>query len=203
MDEISSKGERTREGILHAAHQLFLQNGFHGTSMRQIAQEAGIAVGGIYNHFASKDDIFVAVLVAHHPIHDILPALSTAQGENVEDFLRDAARRMVESFGNRPEFLNLMFIELVEFNAQHIPGLFQEIFPQVLVFAQRFLRGINELRPIPLSILVRAFVGLFFSYVITKIMLGNQLAAEQGQENDFDYFVDIFLHGILLDNKEV
>ena len=54
MEESSTKGERTRQEILQSAHQLFLKNGYHGTSMRQIAEGAGIAVGGIYNHFASK-----------------------------------------------------------------------------------------------------------------------------------------------------
>ncbi len=44
---VVSKGELTRASILEGAYQLFLQQGYHGTSMRQIAEEAGIALGGI------------------------------------------------------------------------------------------------------------------------------------------------------------
>src|SRR3989304_1770278 len=84
MVESSTKGEHPRQEILRSAHQLFLKNGFHGTSMRQIALEARIAVGGIYNHFASKDEIFLAVLSDRHPIFDLLPVLSAAEGKDIE-----------------------------------------------------------------------------------------------------------------------
>jgi len=200
IDESSTKGERTRQEILHSAHQLFLKNGFHGTSMRQIAQGAGIAVGGIYNHFASKDKIFMAVLSARHPIFDILPALNAAEGQDIESFVRDAASKMVEVVQGRPDFLNLMFIELVEFNAQHVPQLFQTFFPQALSFVQRFFDGRQELRPVPIPVLLRAFLGLFFSYVITDILMGDLMPPDM-DKNALDYFADIFLHGILAEGN--
>jgi AcrR family transcriptional regulator len=196
LAETSIKGEHTRQEILDSAHQLFLKNGYHGTSMRQIAKGAGIAVGGIYNHFASKDEIFMAVLAAHHPIYDILPALNAAEGQDVESFVRDAAIKMVDIVRGRPEFLNLMFIELVEFNARHIPQLFQTFFPQALAFVQRFFEHRQELRSIPIPVLLRAYVGLFFSYVITDILMGDQMPADMA-ENSLEAFVDIYLHGIL------
>lgn len=191
-----ARGARTRLAIIEAAYHTFLLRGFHGASMRQIAAEAGIAVGGIYNHFKSKDDIFVAVLVEHHPYTDVLPAFEAAQGETIEAFVHDAARRLVGDTGERRAFLNLMFIELVEFNGHHVPQLFQVIFPQALQFARRFFEGRPELRPIPLPIILRAFVGLFFSYLITELLIGAQFSPElQGEV--LDGFVDIFLHGIL------
>ena len=45
------KGEHTRGSIINAAHSLFANQGYAATSMRQIAEEAGLALGGIYNHF--------------------------------------------------------------------------------------------------------------------------------------------------------
>jgi AcrR family transcriptional regulator len=196
LAETSIKGEHTRQEILRSAHQLFLKNGYHGTSMRKIAQGAGVAVGGIYNHFASKDEIFMTVLSTQHPIYDILPALNAAEGRDVESFVRDAAIKMVDIVRGRPDFLNLMFIELVEFNAQHVPQLFQTFFPQALAFVQRFFEHRHELRPIPLPVLLRAYIGLFFSYVITDILMGNQMPADMA-ENSLEAFVDIYLHGIL------
>ena len=198
-DETVTKGERTRAEILAATYKLLIERGFHGTSMRQIAREAGIALGGIYNHFSSKDDIFLAVLLERHPYFHVIPVLKTAQGETVEELVQDAARRMVALLGGeRTDFLNLMFIELVEFRGQHVPQLFTIMFPEVLAFAQRFVTGKDELRSIPLPVVVRAFIGLFFSYIITDILLEKQMPPEM-EQNALDYFIDIYLHGILKD----
>jgi AcrR family transcriptional regulator len=196
-DLTAARGEQTRQDILLAAHQLFLSNGYHGTSMRKIADKAGIALGGIYNHFPSKEELFLEVLIRFHPIFDVLPALANAEGETVAELVNDAAQRLVSNIEKRIDFLNLLFIELVEFNGQHLPRLFHFAFPQIMAFAQRALQDRPELRPIPLPILLRAFIGLFFSYVMTDILIGEQLSVEF-RENSLEYFVDMFLHGILV-----
>lgn len=193
---IVTKGELTRGDIVEAAYRLFMKQGYHGTSMRQIAQAAGIALGGIYNHFSSKEEIFLAVLHDHHPYYEVLPAMNAAQGDKVEDFVRDAAKRMVGTLEKRQDFLNLVFIELVEFKGQHIPYLFDIVYPQLMEFAGRFLEDRDRLRPIPVPLLLRAYIGLFFSYVITDLLIGQKMPPEM-QAGALDHFVDIYLHGIL------
>ena len=192
----ASRGERTKTEIVRAALGLFRDNGYHGTSMRAIARQAGMAVGGIYNHFSSKEEIFRSVLLEFHPYKEVIPALREARGDTLERFVRDAATRMVVGFGQPVDFLNLVFIELVEFNGKHIPDLFQAIYPQLEEFGQRFMQESQQLRPIPLPVLLRSFIGLFFSYVMTGLILSDQMPAEM-QDHAFDDFVDIYLHGIL------
>jgi AcrR family transcriptional regulator len=201
-DETITKGERTRTEIISAAYRLFMARGYHGTSMRQVAREAGIALGGIYNHFSSKDDLFEAVLLSHHPYSQVLPAMKAAKGDNIADFVRDAAHRMVAGLEGRPDFLNLMFIELVEFRGRHVPLIFETIYPEVLVFARRFQEQSGHLRPIPFPILLRAFLGLFFSYVLTELFMGQRMP-EAMRQGALDQFVDIFLHGILIPEPSV
>lgn len=195
--ETLTQGEQTKSEITQVAYRLFLEQGYHGTSMRQIAQKSGIALGGIYNHFESKEQIFTDVIVAHHPYFDVVPALQSAQGETVEEFVRDAAARMINNMDDRLDFLKLMFIELVEFDGQHIPQIFDSFFPEVLEFAQRFASDRSELRDIPALILVRAFIGLFFSFFMTEILIGQFMPPELG-ENTLDYFIDIYLHGVVV-----
>ena len=72
-EQIQRRGEQTRQAIIQAAHDLFLQQGYHGTSMRQIARNAEIALGGLYNHFASKEEVFEAVFLEYHPYHEVIP----------------------------------------------------------------------------------------------------------------------------------
>jgi len=191
-----TKGERTRAILLDAAKRLFVSKGYHGTSMREIADEAGLALGGIYNHFGNKEDIFVGVLMERHPFLVVMPALQAAQGQTVETLLRDAAQRMLAELSQNQDFLNLMFIELVEFEAKHIPRLFEMFFPPLMQFALRLEAARGPLRDIPLPIVLRSFLGLFFSYFITDLIMGSQMPVAM-KTGAFDHFIGIYLHGIL------
>ena len=191
-----TKGELTRSSIIQAAHGLIISQGYHGTSMRQIAHETGIALGGIYNHFASKEEIFVAVLEAYHPYRDLLPLLETTQEESVADFIHVAANSMVSSLKKRPDLLNLIFIESVEFNNRHFPKLFDVFYPKFDAMFQHFAEEQSSLRNIPTPMFVRAFVGMFFSLYMTEMMWGEHFPKEM-KENTLEHFIDIYLHGIL------
>ena len=77
-EEISpreSKGERTARRILDVAEDLFAQQGYEGTSLRQIAAGAGIKEPGLYNHFAGKQALYEAVL--HRALNPMVEAMST------------------------------------------------------------------------------------------------------------------------------
>ncbi len=54
--------ERTRARLLGAAQRLFIAQGFHGTSVEEIAEAAGYTRGAFYSNFEDKDDIFLALL---------------------------------------------------------------------------------------------------------------------------------------------
>jgi len=103
---------------------------------------------------------------------------------------------MVYSLEQQPDFLKMMFIEIVEFNGVHVPSMVKTIYPQILPFLQRFISEEDKLRDIPVPVLFRSFVGLFFSYYITGLMLGNT-DLPIFQEGSLEQFVDIFLHGVL------
>lgn len=50
-----------REAIVQAAIACFIDKGFHGTSMRDIAQQASVSLGNLYNHFDSKEALIAEV----------------------------------------------------------------------------------------------------------------------------------------------
>ncbi len=152
------KGETTRLAIEEAAMELFLEQGYAATSMRQIADKVGLALGGIYNHFSSKDEIFEAIIIDQHPYRQILPAILAAEGETLEEFFRNAFHIIVSEFGQRPEYMNLMFIELVEFKGRHGSLLLREIAPKVLPVFERIVKGRKGLRVTNPALLMRAFM---------------------------------------------
>ncbi|MDI6769243.1 MAG: TetR/AcrR family transcriptional regulator [Anaerolineales bacterium] len=104
-DTFLSKGERTRQAVMDAAYELFLEKGYAATSMRQIAERAGLALGGIYNHFPNKEAIFGELVLDRHPYRQVLPILLKTPADDPERFVRSAAQAMVDELGRRPDFI--------------------------------------------------------------------------------------------------
>jgi TetR/AcrR family transcriptional regulator len=53
---------RTVQAILEAAEEKFLEHGFHGTTVEEIADAADVSVGSIYVHFQSKEGLYLALI---------------------------------------------------------------------------------------------------------------------------------------------
>ncbi len=56
------KGDKRREQILQTAVNLFSQRGFKGTTTKEIARAAGVSEAMVFRHFATKDELYGAIL---------------------------------------------------------------------------------------------------------------------------------------------
>ncbi len=84
--------ESKREEIAGVALDLFLQEGFHAATTREVARRAGVSVGGLFTYFASKENILVYII--------------TREQERAETELLNALDEQVERAKldtNRPE----------------------------------------------------------------------------------------------------
>jgi AcrR family transcriptional regulator len=84
---VSLKGAETRKAILDASEILFARHGYHGTSLRDIAHQAGVRLSLVHYHFGNKSDIFSAAMDRKI---DALLGVVTASFEAAD---RDAASR--------------------------------------------------------------------------------------------------------------
>ena len=91
--------EKKREQIILAAIKLFAKKGFHKSTLRELAEEAGISQGNIYDYVGSKEDIF---FLLHEYMNTIAEDGLNGSIEHVEDPL-EKLKRMIRS-----EF-NLMY----------------------------------------------------------------------------------------------
>ncbi len=98
LEEPLEQPVSTRDRILDIAMDLFIEQGFDKTSLREIADQLGFSKAAIYYHFASKDEILLAL---HMRLHEI-------------------GRRAMERFGETPAGLEAW--------AQLLDGLIDEIF---------------------------------------------------------------------------
>lgn len=186
----------TLSRIRDAALQLFLEQGYHGTSMRQIARRAGVAPAAIYNYLASKEALFVDLLSDLLPHRAMLRAMSEASGDSVEQLVGDATRRVAEVLADQDPNLRLMFIELLEFQGRHAGFLAEELLPGALAFMRRLQQADGRLQPYSPMIIARAFFGLLMSYAVT-VTFFRQVGMVEFRQDDLTDFGNILLHGIL------
>lgn len=110
------KYPNTKKLITEKALDYFSNNGYAGASIRQIARAVGIRESAIYNHFKSKEEIFLAILSDYKSKSLSTKILSDElldELDNPEKFLQDFARRLVE-FWNTPrekKFIRLLLME--------------------------------------------------------------------------------------------
>jgi AcrR family transcriptional regulator len=115
----TSRGRRRREAVLDAAAALFLEHGFHGTSVDDLGAAAGISGPGLYRHFASKDALLMAVL--DRIWGQLKPALEQAAGLPPEEALEVLLDAHLELALGQPDAVVLLLREL-----RHLPDDYRD-----------------------------------------------------------------------------
>lgn len=97
-------------GLLAAAEHVFSEKGYHATSIRDIAREAGFSVGGVYQFFPSKDELYLRVIESQWEFFfgllDEARRVSGARGK-----LEALTAAMFKTFEERRGFFRLFLSE--------------------------------------------------------------------------------------------
>jgi AcrR family transcriptional regulator len=101
-----AKGEDRRARILAVAQRMVARNGARGTTLGQIAQEAGVTPAGLLHHFESKEQLLHAVLDARDA--DDLAA-ADFRGDTIEQLTK-----VTERFERAPEQIGMFTVLLTE-----------------------------------------------------------------------------------------
>jgi AcrR family transcriptional regulator len=101
-----AKGEDRRQRILAVAQRLMTRNGGRGTTLSQIAQEAGVTTAGLLHHFESKEQLLHAVL-------DARDADDMAHVDMTGDVV-EQLERVTDRFGRAPDLIGLFTVLLSE-----------------------------------------------------------------------------------------
>jgi TetR/AcrR family transcriptional regulator len=171
--------------------------------MRQIAAAAGVVPGAVYNHFASKEDLYLSLLREANLYDAIGQALAGAEGDTVAALMHSGAHHLLAALQTRSDIVPLIFVDVLEFDARNIAVLAPNAVTGMVDFVSRLYslsspRG--QLRPIRPDILARSFLGLFASYFITKRFFGRVIDQYPGLDinaDAVDDLLDVYMHGAL------
>jgi len=192
--------------ILEAAARVFAQKGYHGATTKEIAAEAGVSEGTIYNYFQSKEDLLLSIprLISETTA---LPALSqmlatpTTSGEEEEKLLTTVLDNAFQNLQRNVGFVKVLFSTLptmdektLEEYLRRTPLYFAQVLEEFL--QTRIAQGVY--RPMDTAVVARAFMGMILIFVLTQEVLpGKRVFAPLDYDVIGREVVQLFLHGVL------
>src|SRR5882757_501110 len=172
------RSERSRTQILESALKLFSHRGYGATSVRDIAEDAGISKGNVYHHFPDKETIFRALLDQYFsamsrpdfPFNQVLA--SGTFPDNLEA-LGIAARETVAQYR---EQVALIYVDVVEFDGSHIRKFYEDMASRFDTFLKAYgledqLRSKLQDGLSPISAVMLA-TRIFYNYFSVEILFG-------------------------------
>ncbi len=97
-----TKGEQTREMILERAAPLFNQQGYFGSSLSDLMRVTGLEKGGIYNHFASKEQLALEAFDYAFGVHTQHMRMALANKKHAVERLHGLIAYFLEIIENPP-----------------------------------------------------------------------------------------------------
>jgi AcrR family transcriptional regulator len=127
--------------ILEAALLLFSKQGYRGTSIREIAAEAGLSTGNVYHHFPDKETLFTTLLGQYWEAIDgpEFPFNKALAAGAFPFDLEALARAAEESVRDWRPYVTLIYVDVVEFEGTHLRKFYSEMAGRFEVYlGQRF-----------------------------------------------------------------
>lgn len=193
----SDRGQETRRRILDTAARVFAERGYLGTSLNELIKETGLAKGGFYFHFASKEALALACLQDRQEqwIGKVMAA--AMQHERAIDQLTSIPHTLCDVYDQDPSFrcVGKLSMELME----NYPDLAPQVRPAMTAWVRltsellRRAQSEGDVRPEldPDTVAEVAVAG-----VVGVQEMANCLSAGQDFRRRIDAFVPFLLDAI-------
>lgn len=191
------KGRRTAERILDSAELLFAENGYDGTTLRDVATAVGIQNPSLYNHFRNKNALYGAVL--ERGIRPVLEALSRFVDEQQKS--DDASRRLIEQtmalMAQRPNLARLIQHETLSGGhrlTEVLHGWIAPVFEragELVASSPAVSRWKPEQIPLLVLALYHVIVGYFATAPLYHELTGEDLMSEPALARQTQFFGDL------------
>ncbi len=108
-NRITARAEDTRRKIYEAAMELFREKGFEETTMRDIAAKAGVALGGAYYYFSSKDAIVLAFYAEMQETSNAVVLEALGEHRKLKERIRCVLEKRLELLEPNRKFCSALF----------------------------------------------------------------------------------------------
>jgi AcrR family transcriptional regulator len=184
-----------REDILQASLHLFAEKGFHGTSMRDIARQANITEGLIYHYFASKRDLFRAIIDEYSflPLLRTLPDL--AEQLDLRGLLIVLARGFFDVLRQNAQLTRVLLQEIQVFPEEK-EAFFADAVGQSIAELGEILDGRMSTRArgqVDPQVAARLFFNALLAFFVEQELLGGKHLLPADEHDYIQHLVDMFV----------
>ncbi len=191
--------EKRRQQIVDAAVELFSRKGFRGTRTREIAEAAGISEAMIYRHFATKRELYSAIIETKSATEELLASAATAaQRKDDAGVLRAVGLKMIEQTVRDPSLMRLLLFSALE-GHELSEIFFESRVKRLHQFLSSYIRKrIKEgrFRSMDALVVARGFIGMIVHYLLIHELFGVKRPPRSSPEEAVELFVSVFLKGI-------
>jgi len=208
MPKLSESVIQEKKGTIEdAARELFIKQGFHATSMRDISHRAEVSLGNLYNYYATKEAIFESIINGY--LTEIDEKLRVIFEQIDEPFEPASLRHLGEMVGDlvneHSDFWLLMYIDVLEFQNRHFRKMFEGLTERFRrVFGKKFeeakKRGDLRAGVDGASAFTAAYMQ-FFNYFLVEKLFGGNGHLGLSDEQSLNALTKIFAYGILSEEK--
>ena len=200
-------GDARRLQILQTAVQLFSQRGFKGTTTKEIALAAGVSEAMVFKHFATKDDLYTAILdtkgcqdgVHKFPWEGNEELLAAIERKDDLAVFYNIAFDAMKKHHSDVGFLRLIFYSALE-EHQLAERFFREFIERVYEFIGGYIEQRQKdgaFRKMNARIAVRALLGMLIHHSLNNILWDkNRKILDISNEEAAKNFAEILLGGI-------
>lgn len=196
-----------KQVIEEAARELFIKQGFHATSMRDIAKTAEVSLGNLYNYYETKEAIYQSIINRYAELVNLKLGEIFAQID--EPFEPGNMRKFGEMIGElvyqHSDFWLLMYIDVLEFQNSHFRKMFEGLTVTFnKIYGEKFAlaKERGDLRTgVEASVNFTAAYMQFFNYFLVEKLFGGNQHLGLTDDQALNHLTKIFSYGTLSDQK--
>ena len=178
-----------RRQILDAGVRVFARQGYHGTRVSDIADEAGVAYGLVYHYFKSKDQVLNELFSERWSL--LLAAIEETDSSDAaaRDKLRAVAAFIFDSYRYDPELMKVIIVEVTRaansFGRTHLPEI-RQAYDGIAGIVEKG-QSSGDFR----TDIDPAFASMSFYGAIEQLLSGWIFELSPAAEEDFDRAKDL------------
>jgi TetR/AcrR family fatty acid metabolism transcriptional regulator len=186
-----------REQIVGAATRVFAEKGFRRATTREVAREAGVSEGTIYNYFEGKDALLMAILEGLNETERRAEDFEEGMATDFRGFLREYLRRRVALIWENREVFRVVLSEMLVNAELRELYLHRVVDPTMKIAEQNFRSRMEqeEVRKTDAPLAMRSVAGAVLGVLVLGLLGDEEIGSRPEEVSDV-------IAGLLLDGLD-